>query len=305
MLGPEELIRRYPEAGRHGAQLDARLPPDGGARRDRARLRPGPVEPRPRTSSSWRRSPASAARRSAGPARRRAQPAGAAAGAAGRGGRSAAHGRSTTARRWARWRTSPSRGWPTAASSTSSSRAACTSWRPCTCGRRSVAEVRDSSSATRPTRSIREAPSARCCAPATPTLVPDVDDEFLDRITRGARASSGPIRALGMRSLIIVPLVARGRTLGAITLIQDVSDRRYDDQDLATAQEPGRPGGAGDRQRPPAPGPDRDRPRASARLLPDRGAADRRDRHLAARYLAAGEGIEVGGDFYDVWRDRR
>lgn len=133
----------------------------------------------------------------------------------------------------------------------------------------------------------------------SPTLVVDVDDEFLGRITRDAEHLQA-VRSLGMRSLIIVPLIARGRTLGAITLIQDISERRYDDQDLATAMS------LADRA---ALAIDNARLHSTQTevahvlqrgLLPDRepqiAGVD-----IAARYLAAGEGIDVGGDFYDVW----
>src|SRR5262249_31306129 len=65
-------------------------------------------------------------------------------------------------------------------------------------------------------------------------LVSDVDDAFVRSVTRD-EAHRQAVLSLGMRSLIIVPLIARGRTLGAITLIHDLSGRRYDEQDLATA----------------------------------------------------------------------
>ena len=133
----------------------------------------------------------------------------------------------------------------------------------------------------------------------SPTLVADVDDEFLGRITRDAEHAQA-VRSLGMRSLIIVPLIARGRTLGAITLIQDVSGRHYDDQDLTTAVSlADRAAVAIDNAR--LHGAQVEVAQVLQRgLLPDRepriAGID-----IAARYLAAGEGIDVGGDFYDVW----
>jgi PAS domain S-box-containing protein len=45
---------------------------------------------------------------------------------------------------------------------------------------------------------------------------------------------------LGMRSGMVVPLTARGRTLGAMTLMADGSGRRYGPDDLALAEELGR-----------------------------------------------------------------
>jgi serine phosphatase RsbU (regulator of sigma subunit) len=104
-----------------------------------------------------------------------------------------------------------------------------------------------------------------------------------------------------MRSLIIVPLVARGRTLGAITLILDVSERRYDDQDLATAQ------GLADRA---ALAIDNARlyraqieiaTTLQRSLLPER-LPEIPSVDVAARYMPASQAVEVGGDFYDVWQ---
>jgi PAS domain S-box-containing protein len=133
----------------------------------------------------------------------------------------------------------------------------------------------------------------------TTTLVEDVTDRFFDTMTRDEAHRRG-VHELGMRSLIIAPLIARGRTLGAITLIQDVSDRRYARQDLAAAQ------GLADRAAVAI-----DNARLYARqseiartlqagLLPDRLPA-LPDVEIAAAYQAAGEGTDVGGDFYDVW----
>jgi PAS domain S-box-containing protein len=45
------------------------------------------------------------------------------------------------------------------------------------------------------------------------------------------------VRALGMRSAMIVPLRARGRTLGALTFVMAESGRRYADDDLAYAED--------------------------------------------------------------------
>ncbi len=45
------------------------------------------------------------------------------------------------------------------------------------------------------------------------------------------------LRAVGLKSVMIVPLVARGRTLGAITFVTGESDRRYGEEDLNFAQD--------------------------------------------------------------------
>jgi GAF domain-containing protein len=131
------------------------------------------------------------------------------------------------------------------------------------------------------------------------TLVPDVTDEFLRTVTRDDEHRQA-VRTLGMRSLIIAPLIARGRTLGAITFIHDTSGRRYDEQDLATASSlADRAALAIDNARLHQAQVDIASELQSG-LLPNRlppvPGVD-----LASRYLPAGEGLDVGGDFYDVW----
>jgi PAS domain S-box-containing protein len=51
------------------------------------------------------------------------------------------------------------------------------------------------------------------------------------------------VRKLGLRSTMLVPLVARGRTLGAITFVMAESGRRFDRDDLAVAEDLGRRAG--------------------------------------------------------------
>ncbi|HYG68958.1 MAG TPA: HAMP domain-containing sensor histidine kinase, partial [Anaeromyxobacteraceae bacterium] len=51
-------------------------------------------------------------------------------------------------------------------------------------------------------------------------------------------------RALGVTSVLIVPLLARGRALGAITFVSAESGRRYGPADLVMAEELGRRAGA-------------------------------------------------------------
>jgi PAS domain S-box-containing protein len=116
-----------------------------------------------------------------------------------------------------------------------------------------------------------------------------VDDEHLDLIRR-----------LQLKSAMLVPMVARGRTLGAISIVGAESGRTYDEGDLALAEELAR--------------------RAAmavdnARLYTElSGIADTLQAELlpteiphipgidvSVRYRAAGELNRVGGDFYDVF----
>jgi signal transduction histidine kinase len=65
-----------------------------------------------------------------------------------------------------------------------------------------------------------------------PQLVEEITDELLQA------AASSPehlamVKALGLRSMSIAPMVARGRTLGALTVVYGESDRRYTQEDVA------------------------------------------------------------------------
>jgi len=108
------------------------------------------------------------------------------------------------------------------------------------------------------------------------------------------------LRSMGASSLMILPLTARLRALGTITFVTTSSGRTYGDEDRALAEELAR----------------------RAALVVDNARLYERQRHIAhtlqqsllppslpqipgidvaTRYRAAGEGIEVGGDFYDIF----
>jgi GAF domain-containing protein/anti-sigma regulatory factor (Ser/Thr protein kinase) len=69
-----------------------------------------------------------------------------------------------------------------------------------------------------------------------PELYPDVPDSVLEAAAHDAR-NLELLRELGLRSGVIVPLLARGRAFGAITLASAESDRRYGERDLALLEE--------------------------------------------------------------------
>ena len=115
-----------------------------------------------------------------------------------------------------------------------------------------------------------------------------IDDEHLDLMRR-----------LGLVSVMIVPLEARGRTLGALTLVAAESGRRFGDGDLSLAEDLAR----------------------RAALAIDNSMLFRREHEaaltlqrsllpaslpeveglsFAARYEPAAPGVEVGGDWYEV-----
>jgi PAS domain S-box-containing protein len=108
------------------------------------------------------------------------------------------------------------------------------------------------------------------------------------------------VRQLGLKSVIIAPLKARDRSLGTITLANAESGRIFEQADVQLAEELARRAGVAiDNARLYT-----ERSRIAhtlqARLLPDR-LPDVRGLEIAARYRAAGELNEVGGDFYDVF----
>jgi signal transduction histidine kinase/DNA-binding response OmpR family regulator len=70
----------------------------------------------------------------------------------------------------------------------------------------------------------------------TPVLIPDVREAEL-RSLAPAGAGLGDARTLGLRSLLAVPLVARGHVLGALVFLGTDTRRRYGTEELALAQE--------------------------------------------------------------------
>jgi PAS domain S-box-containing protein len=130
-------------------------------------------------------------------------------------------------------------------------------------------------------------------------LYPDISDDVLVRSAQDAEHLR-LLRELGLVSAMVVPMPARGRILGAISLVAAESGRRYDEDDLALAEELGRRCAlAVD----------------NARLYGERSHIARTLQEsllpsrlpvipgfeVAARFHAAGEGIEVGGDFFDLF----
>jgi PAS domain S-box-containing protein len=130
-------------------------------------------------------------------------------------------------------------------------------------------------------------------------LYPNLEPEVF------AREAASPhhaelIARLGLRSAIFVPMSARGRTFGAMSLCAGPSGRVFDEADLYLAEElASRCAMAIDNARL-----FRERSRIARTLqesllppvLPELPGVD-----IGARFHAAGAGYEVGGDFYDVF----
>jgi len=78
------------------------------------------------------------------------------------------------------------------------------------------------------------APAARVLRTGHPELLVEVTPDIVAERTRNPEHES-LIRRLGMRSHIAVPMVARGTTVGVISLGITESDRRYGEDDVALA----------------------------------------------------------------------
>jgi PAS domain S-box-containing protein len=136
---------------------------------------------------------------------------------------------------------------------------------------------------------------------------PEMYEEIPDAVLRAAAVDAEHhhlLSELQMRSAMVVPMIARGRTIGALSLATGPSGRRFDRQDLELAEELARRcASAVD----------------NARLYRERAYIARTLQQsllpielpeipgieAAARFLPTGEGSEVGGDFYDLFESGR
>jgi PAS domain S-box-containing protein len=83
-----------------------------------------------------------------------------------------------------------------------------------------------------------EDPQARVMRTREPFLAPECNDEMLAGLVRDGEARTA-LRADGS-SMMVIPLVARGRPLGALTFLSPHSSRTYGRLDLELAEELGR-----------------------------------------------------------------
>ena len=142
-------------------------------------------------------------------------------------------------------------------------------------------------------------PAVQAMVTGKPSFAYDMSDDFLRATTRDEE-HLGLVRQLGFTSYMCVPLVARGKSLGTVTLLSCDPRRRFGPPDVAIAEDLAwraalavdnarlfseRTHVARKRCRP-----------ACSHSLPEIPGVE-----VAARYLAAGEGNEVGGDFFDAF----
>lgn len=135
-------------------------------------------------------------------------------------------------------------------------------------------------------------------ASGQPEVIPEITEEMIASIDDPEVKQL--VRELQLRSGMIVPLSARGRTLGAMTYVWAESGRTYSSADLALAETlAARVALVIDNARLYR---DRDhiaRTLQQSLLPPEPPSIEGID--LAALYRPAGESIEVGGDFYDAF----
>jgi PAS domain S-box-containing protein len=134
-----------------------------------------------------------------------------------------------------------------------------------------------------------------------PVLVPEIPESALDASAQDAEHRR-ILRELGLKSYLVVPLVAGGRTLGAITLVSAESGRRYGSAELELAEELARRAALAVDNARLYRGRSEIARTLQGSLLPSR-LPEVPGVEVGLRYLPAGE-VDVGGDFYDLFDAR-
>ncbi|GGW93637.1 SpoIIE family protein phosphatase [Streptomyces lomondensis] len=136
----------------------------------------------------------------------------------------------------------------------------------------------------------------QCVRRARPVLVERVDPKMLRRLARDARAAQA-LHEAGAHSYLALPLMARGKVLGTLSLYRTVNERPFDDRDQLLASElAARAAICIDNAR--LYGRERGTALTLQRSLLPSTPAEREGLDIAARYRPALS--EVGGDWYDV-----
>ena len=136
----------------------------------------------------------------------------------------------------------------------------------------------------------------QCVRNARPVLVERVDGTMLRRLARDSRAALA-LHEAGAHSYLALPLVARGKVLGTLSLYRTVNERPFDDRDQVLASElAARAAICIDNAR--LYGRERGTALTLQRSLLPSTPAEREGLDIAARYRPALS--EVGGDWYDV-----
>lgn len=129
-------------------------------------------------------------------------------------------------------------------------------------------------------------------------LYPEVTEEMLEAAAADEEHLE-MMRGLGLDSAMVVPLIARSRTLGALTFVSSSPDRAFGREDLELAEDLARRAALAidtsllyQREHETA-------LTLQRALLPDT-LPEVDGVEIASRYLPAEAGLEVGGDWYDV-----
>ena len=137
-------------------------------------------------------------------------------------------------------------------------------------------------------------------------LIPDVTDELLVE-TAHNEDYLRIVRELGFSSCIIVPIETHGQVIGAITLVSNQPTRKYDTSHLEIARDLAQRAGLAIRNSLLFSRVEESRRRSAAiartlqaSLLPPE-LPNIPKMEVAELYQPGGEGLEVGGDFYDVF----
>lgn len=140
---------------------------------------------------------------------------------------------------------------------------------------------------------------SRVVRSGVPELIAEITDEMLEDVAVEDEHLA-LLRSLGMKSMMIVPLIAGKKTMGAISFVATSSGQRFNDDDLTLAQDLARRAALA---------------MENARLYEEQSHVARTLQKsllppampeipgldIAARYRPAGKGAQVGGDFYDAF----
>jgi serine phosphatase RsbU (regulator of sigma subunit)/PAS domain-containing protein len=133
-----------------------------------------------------------------------------------------------------------------------------------------------------------------------PLLLSEIPRELIEESARDEHHLD-LIQSLDLRSAMVVPVICRDRVLGAITLVAAESDRRFTPEDLGRAMElASRAAFCLDNARLYQESLIVAQTLQKSFLPPDLPSIPGVD--IAARYFPAGEGVQIGGDFYDAFR---
>jgi len=139
-----------------------------------------------------------------------------------------------------------------------------------------------------------------------PAVIRSGESELHPELNEDLLAAAAPddealeiIRGLGLVSAMVVPLRARERTLGALTLVAAESGRRFTSDDLDVAEDLARRAALAV-ENAMLYGREHQAAVTLQRSLLPRDLPRLPGLRLAARYLPAGVGTDVGGDWYDT-----